>query len=63
MITKNDVKKKLVEFNGGSARFGTVFDSVCETVAYFANAENLKAIEKEKLEEMKKGNSKVDKGI
>ena len=53
MITKEDVRKKLVEFNNGKSSFGTVFDAVCETIAYFANIDNLKAVEKEKGDAVK----------
>lgn len=48
-----DVKEKLVEFNG-SDRFGTVFDAVCKTIAYYANGVPKKKKEETKPEESEK---------
>lgn len=59
-VTKDEVKKKLVEVNG-SDKFGTVFDAVCETICHYHNlaAGNTD----EAAGKTSKSDAKVDKGI
>lgn len=54
-VTKDEVKKRLIEFNGGKSSFGAVFDAVCETIAFYAPEQPEKPTSKKSTIEVDKG--------